>query len=59
MKHYCVFAIGTDGRVFTRIDLYCASEEEAKARAQHFTSQYDAFELWQGSRKIEETKRLH
>jgi hypothetical protein len=44
--------MGSDGHVVDRVDLLCASEEEAKERARQLVVDH-AVELWEGSRKIE------
>jgi hypothetical protein len=48
---YHAFVIGPDGHVQMRYDLRCASEEEAKQKAEQLVDGHD-IELWQRDKKI-------
>jgi hypothetical protein len=52
VQEYRVFVIGPDGHVIDRIDLVCATEEDAIERARQVMDSH-AVELWRGSRRIE------
>ena len=58
MQAYCAYIIGPDGHILTRIDLYCADEDEAKECAVRLVDGQNV-ELWQGERRIAEFKRRH
>jgi hypothetical protein len=51
MQDYRVFVIGPDGHVQDRIDLWCATEDEAKDRAKQLVDGHDV-ELWHRDHKI-------
>jgi hypothetical protein len=59
MIHYSVYVIGVDGRISRRIDLQCANDDDAKARALLIAAQHQTVELWQEARMIAEFKRPH
>ena len=52
MQEYRPFVIGPDGHVISRIDLLCASEEDAGKRVRQLV-RGEAVELWEGTRRIE------
>lgn len=52
LRDYRIFVIGVDGHVTDRIDLVCASEEDARERAGLLVD-VNAIELWEGTRRIE------
>jgi hypothetical protein len=52
VQEYRVFVMGPDGHVIDRIDLVCATEEDAIERARQVVDGH-AVELWRGSRRIE------
>ena len=56
MQAYCAYIIGPDGHILTRIDLYCADEDEAKECAVRLVDGQN-LELWQGDRRIAEFRR--
>ncbi|WP_155255603.1 hypothetical protein [Bradyrhizobium elkanii] len=57
MMHYSVYVIGADGRISRRIDLHCATDDDAKQRAQLIACQHQNVELWQEARMISEFTR--
>jgi hypothetical protein len=52
LQGYRAFVIGLDGHVIDRVDLFCASEEDARERARQLVDGH-AIELWEGTRRIE------
>jgi hypothetical protein len=56
MQEYCAYIIGPDGHIVSRIDLSCASEDEAKDCALRLVDDQNV-ELWQRDRRIAEFKR--
>ena len=52
MQEYRVYVIGADGHVSGRHDLLCATDDDAKERAQQLVDGY-VVELWQLDRKID------
>jgi hypothetical protein len=55
MQDYRVYAIGPDGHILKRIDLFCANDDTAKERAKQLLDGND-IELWQLGRQIAEFK---
>jgi hypothetical protein len=51
MQDYCAYIIGPDGHIRNRLDLICASEDEAKECAVRLVDGENV-ELWQRGRRI-------
>jgi hypothetical protein len=58
MQEYKAYLLGRDGRIASRVDLVCETEDAAKERAQ-LLAQDSPVELWQGQRLIAEYRRRH
>lgn len=55
MHAYRAYLIGSDGVIFSRVELGCEDEETAIARAKKLVDGHDV-EVWDGARKIAEFK---
>lgn len=51
MKTYQAFVLTFEGHVIGTVDLICATEDEAKGRAQQLVGN-DPVEVWDGPRRI-------
>jgi len=51
MHGYRAYAIGPDGHIVGRMDLFCSNDDDAKERAKKLVDGH-AVELWDGARKI-------
>lgn len=52
MAEYRAYRIGDDGLIVDRVDLDCADESEARAKAEKLAANHDV-ELWERTRPIE------
>ena len=51
MQDFCILVIGEDGHVTSRVDLWCADEEDAKEWAKQLVDRQDV-ELWHRDQRI-------
>jgi hypothetical protein len=58
MKEYRVFLLTFEGNVIQTIALFCATEEDAKLRAQQLVESHPV-ELWEGPRRIARFEPKH
>ena len=52
MKHYRIYLVGSDGRIFKARDVECRSDDEAVALAAGLQERGCAIEVWQRARKV-------
>jgi hypothetical protein len=51
LKHYWAIVISPEGNVFSRLDLFCETEDEAKERVRQLVADKPV-ELWDGPRRV-------
>ena len=49
---YRIYYVGADNHFIRGDAIYCASDAEALAAAQHMPGNHTAVEVWQGARKV-------